>query len=172
MSYDPADQISVPENCDKCGAKLTTEELEEDYRFKKGPVCFKCLLKFLYKKRLLGEIVAGVLAVVTIVSFYVGNLVFGIFFIILMFIIYFDSRAVGNYIVDIESRLQSQTSPGENQAASQDSKPPEASPSKDNTIEATEDVLMNIESIDSDTTAAEVVQEEIIFEEDEDNQNK
>ncbi|MCK4665673.1 hypothetical protein KAU33_02935 [Candidatus Dependentiae bacterium] len=100
-----ADAIIIEEHCDKCGVLLNDDELEEDYRFKKGPVCFKCFLKFLYKKRLIGEIVTGLLAFIAIVSFIVGNYIFGVFFAILLIVIYLDLRSVKNFIIDLESRI-------------------------------------------------------------------
>ncbi len=102
---DNLEPIIIIKHCDKCGVLLTDDELDEDYRFKKGPVCFKCFLKFLNKKRLIGEIVTGILAFITVVSFIIRNFIFGVFFTILLLIIYFDLRSVKNFIIDLESRL-------------------------------------------------------------------
>ncbi len=102
---DNSEPIIIEEHCDKCGVLLNDDELEEDYRFKKGPVCFKCFLKFLYKKKLIGEIVTGLLAFIAVVSLVIGNYIFGVFFAIMLLIIYFDLRSVKNFIIDLESRI-------------------------------------------------------------------
>ena len=126
---DNSESIIIEEYCDKCGALLNDDELEEDYRFKKGPVCFKCFLKFLHKKRLIGEIVTGLLAFIAIVSFVVGNYIFGVFFAILLIVIYLDLRSVKNFIIDLESRIiKSKTT-----AETEDSKESDISETKDKT---------------------------------------
>ena len=90
--------------CAKCGKRLTESEQEDDLRFNKGPVCYECFLKFLRKKRLLGEVVMGVLSFITIILFYMRMVVFGIFFAGLIILILFDWRSVNNYIIDIETK--------------------------------------------------------------------
>lgn len=95
---------STEQQCTQCGIELTDDEIEDEFKLSKGIVCHNCILKFMKRKRLIGEIVSAVLVFVSIISFYVGNYIFGIFFALLMLFIFLDTRAVNNYITDIETR--------------------------------------------------------------------
>ncbi|MDD3626768.1 MAG: hypothetical protein PHV06_05565 [bacterium] len=101
---EPEPEEEIP--CSKCGKILANSEIEDDFRFNKGPVCYGCFLKFLYKKRILGEFVLGILAFIVIVMFYLKLIVFGLFFIALLVLIYLDWRSVNNYIIEIETKIK------------------------------------------------------------------